>query len=314
MIEQKEVKGSNTKASSKIRELRVDKLKTLAKYQNRKYASSGLAFDEREMKKHVKDLAKQISDDGLQVPIEVYGIDGEYCVVNGHHRLAAVKSLNMEKVRCRVTKGSKEEAWKAAMEANKQASAPLKSAQRTEVAWAALVDIDHDYYRRRLLNREMPNREFARLWSIDESTIRKKMIPALKVLAAMSLKLDEDSDVSEAQLSKAWLGSNKHPLSGSNRRYVRWGEARQLVQGNTDISDSQLFEFKKSKTLEAVVSAILDAAPDIDQPVLKAVVEQLEVLAKSEDFMMRLADAREEAQETQRAYEKPEYEDEDEDF
>ena len=217
-------------------------------------------------------------------------------------------------MRCRVTKGSEESAWKAAMEANKQASAPLKSAQRTEVAWAALVDIDHDYYRRRLLNNRMSIRAFASNWSIDESTVRKKMIPALKVLAAMSLKLDEGFDVSEEQLSKAWLDSSKHPLSGSNRRYVRWGEARRLVQGNIDINDKQLFEFKKSKTLEAVVSAILDVAPDTEQTVLKAVVEQLGVLAKSEDFMMRLEDAREEAQETQRVYENPEYGNEDKDF
>jgi ParB family chromosome partitioning protein len=53
----------------------------------------------------VKDLAENISKNGLQEPIRVIlRQDGKYLLIEGYHRYMACKLLGWKEIECRVTK------------------------------------------------------------------------------------------------------------------------------------------------------------------------------------------------------------------
>ncbi|CAM9821795.1 unnamed protein product [Discosporangium mesarthrocarpum] len=56
----------------------------------------------------VARLAESISDIGLQVPIDVLEVDGQYYGFSGCHRYEAHEKLGLETIKCRVIKASLE--------------------------------------------------------------------------------------------------------------------------------------------------------------------------------------------------------------
>lgn len=302
----------------RTRELPIEKLREHSKYQNRKHCSGGLHADEKETGKHINELARQIKNNGLINPIEVYDIEGEYFVVNGFHRLAAVKSLGHSRIKCQITKGTTKEAWRSAMLANSSASVPLKPSQRIEVAWHAITNREYDDVRRELLAGK-GNREVARLWSISEGTVRSKLRPVMRTIAAMSLGISEER-ISDEDVKEAWLEPKKHPFRKLGTSYERWRDTRFLVDRHAEPSDRQLFQVKKGMVKLAIIEALTraegDADVDVDYEVVKAALRDLNKHAKKDSFKDLLMDERENAQNLIKEYEEPRYEDlaGDEDF
>ncbi|KAG6395885.1 hypothetical protein SASPL_142018 [Salvia splendens] len=56
----------------------------------------------------VKELMDSISEIGLQVPIDVLQVDGEYYGFSGCHRYEAHQRLGLPTIRCKVRRGTKE--------------------------------------------------------------------------------------------------------------------------------------------------------------------------------------------------------------
>ncbi|KAJ7969309.1 Sulfiredoxin [Quillaja saponaria] len=56
----------------------------------------------------VKELMDSISEIGLQVPIDVIEVDGEYYGFSGCHRYEAHQRLGLPCIRCKVRRGTKE--------------------------------------------------------------------------------------------------------------------------------------------------------------------------------------------------------------
>ncbi|PIN26736.1 putative transcription regulator/nuclease, contains ParB domain [Handroanthus impetiginosus] len=56
----------------------------------------------------VKELMESISEIGLQVPIDVLEVDGEYYGFSGCHRYEAHQRLGLPTIRCKVRRGTKE--------------------------------------------------------------------------------------------------------------------------------------------------------------------------------------------------------------
>ncbi|KAL8513105.1 hypothetical protein ACS0TY_019327 [Phlomoides rotata] len=56
----------------------------------------------------VKELMDSISEIGLQVPIDVLEVDGEYYGFSGCHRYEAHQRLGLPTIRCKVRRGTKE--------------------------------------------------------------------------------------------------------------------------------------------------------------------------------------------------------------
>ncbi|XP_051125007.1 sulfiredoxin, chloroplastic/mitochondrial [Andrographis paniculata] len=56
----------------------------------------------------VKQLMESISEIGLQVPIDVLEVEGEYYGFSGCHRYEAHQRLGLPTIRCKVRRGTKE--------------------------------------------------------------------------------------------------------------------------------------------------------------------------------------------------------------
>ncbi|EYU43667.1 hypothetical protein MIMGU_mgv1a015075mg [Erythranthe guttata] len=56
----------------------------------------------------VKELMSSISEIGLQVPIDVLEVEGEYYGFSGCHRYEAHQQLGLPTIRCKVRRGTKE--------------------------------------------------------------------------------------------------------------------------------------------------------------------------------------------------------------
>ncbi|KAL0352676.1 UNVERIFIED_CONTAM: Sulfiredoxin, chloroplastic/mitochondrial [Sesamum calycinum] len=56
----------------------------------------------------VKELMESIREIGLQVPIDVLEVDGEYYGFSGCHRYEAHQRLGLPTIRCKVRRGTKE--------------------------------------------------------------------------------------------------------------------------------------------------------------------------------------------------------------
>ncbi|CAA2964735.1 sulfiredoxin, chloroplastic mitochondrial [Olea europaea subsp. europaea] len=56
----------------------------------------------------VKELMDSISEIGLQVPIDVLEVDGEYYGFSGCHRYEAHQQLGLSTICCKVRRGTKE--------------------------------------------------------------------------------------------------------------------------------------------------------------------------------------------------------------
>ncbi|GER41010.1 sulfiredoxin [Striga asiatica] len=56
----------------------------------------------------VTELMQSISEIGLQVPIDVLEVDGEYYGFSGCHRYEAHQRLGLPTIRCKVRRGTKE--------------------------------------------------------------------------------------------------------------------------------------------------------------------------------------------------------------
>ncbi|KAH6756840.1 sulfiredoxin [Perilla frutescens var. hirtella] len=56
----------------------------------------------------VKELMESISEIGLQVPIDVLEVEGEYYGFSGCHRYEAHQRLGLPTIRCKIRRGTKE--------------------------------------------------------------------------------------------------------------------------------------------------------------------------------------------------------------
>ena len=196
--------------------------------------------DAKRYKDHIAHLARDIKARGQQVPLLVVAADEgvrwelppgadrpcpiftRYWLVDGHHRLEALRRAGANEVLVEILPGQGiADALDAARRANQQIIQALSPLERTENAWYAM-NLERDTYRK------LPVKEAAALLDVSENTI-KRFRDAVRKEGIAAGKIDPDAprDKTEQQLQAYWgLKMTCHRFG-----IITWTQFRQVRKG-----------------------------------------------------------------------------------
>lgn len=207
-------------ARAAITELPITALLTDKKLQMRNVGMQKVRDDDdaKRYRFHIKDLARSIEREGQRTPIRVVADNGdgltyelapgadtshpvatEFWVVDGHHRLEAMRELGLESVKVTVLEGlGFDDALVESKLSNRDIVQGISRLERTENAWSAL-NIKRDRYR------AMPVKEAAGQLCISTATL-KRMRQAIRDEAIEVGAIDESlpRPEQERQFMKFW--------------------------------------------------------------------------------------------------------------
>lgn len=173
--------------------------------------------DAKRYSDHINQLSRSIKMKGQQEPIKVvaaeeggewvlakgadkpHHIASQYWLVDGHHRLEALKKIGATEVRAQVLSGrGLKDALDASRLSNQQVIQPLSNLERTENAWSALNQ-ERDTFRR------LSVKEAAEQLMVSPATI-KRFRDAVRQegVKAGKINLEATRDKVEQQLQKYW--------------------------------------------------------------------------------------------------------------
>lgn len=244
--------------------------------------------DAKRYKDHVNQLTRSIRALGQQVPLSVVPADEGgsyelapgadqahfvpkfYWLVDGHHRLEALKKTGSELAKVEVIPGKGfADALDAARLANQQVVQSLSPLERTENAWTAL-NLERDTYRR------MSVKTAAATLSVSENTI-KRFRDAVRREGVQSEKIDPSAprDKVEQQLQAYW----NRKSSWGRFSIIAWHvfkRARREVPNPTSAKAEKhrikmeiaqlLFGEEGRHDLKLVVAALIDMGREAERP------------------------------------------------
>lgn len=274
----------------RLQSLPLDAIQTHPKLQNRNIGMQKFKeySDAKRYKHHVNDLARDIKTNGQQTPLTVVAaeeggsyqlasgadqahfVPTRYWLVDGHHRLEALKKIGSDAVQVEVVPGKGfADATDAARLANQQVVQSLSPLERTENAWTAL-NLERDTYRR------MSVKTAAATLSVSENTI-KRFRDAVRREGVQSGKIDPSAprDKVEQQLQAYWSRKS----SWGRFSIIAWHvfkRARREVPNPTSARAEKhrikmeiaqlLFGEEGRHDLKLVVAALIDMGREAERP------------------------------------------------
>jgi ParB-like chromosome segregation protein Spo0J len=196
--------GSTLSRGAKLKDLRVaDKV-----FQWRLPGYNVLQSDN-----HVFELARVLKDHrkGLD-PILVFPVDRRLYVIDGHHRLAAYRTVKWDRnVPVRVFKGSLDEARIEALAANIKDKLPMTCLDKQEAAWR-LVKAEHH-----------TKSQIANLTTVSDRQI--------------------------GYMRKTWRSLNEHAEYNKRAHEISWREARNILRPVNDDFDVEGWRDREARKL-----------------------------------------------------------------
>ncbi len=203
----------------RLQSLPLDAIQTHPQLQNRNVGMQKFKeySDAKRYKHHVNELARDIKTSGQQTPLTVVAAEEDgsyqlapgadqahfvptrYWLLDGHHRLEALKKIGSEAAQVEVLPGKGfADAMDAARLTNQQVVQSLSPLERTENAWSAF-NLERDTFRR------MSVKMAAAKLRVSENTI-KRFRDAVRQEGIQSAKIDPNAprDKVEHQLQAYW--------------------------------------------------------------------------------------------------------------
>lgn len=242
-----------------ITELPLNALRTDQRLQMRNVGMQKVRDDNdtKRYRAHIKDLKRSIEREGQRTPIMVVADNKEgltyhlapgadlahplvsrFWVVDGHHRLEAIRELKLEAVKVEVLEGlGFEAALVASKLSNQDIIQGISRHERTENAWSAL-NLSSDLYR------TMPVKESARVLNVGEATI-KRMRQSIREEALERGAVDESLPRPEQE--RQFLAYWNRPAVTYRYSLVTWAmHSKGRRDGGELSSGAQVYRLKMS--------------------------------------------------------------------
>mgnify|MGYP000162147705 CR=1 FL=1 len=267
------------KPNTQITEIPVEQITIHKLLQNRCTAAEGIREDKevKKLNQHIKDLARSIKHNGQQTPARVIHDGLKYYLVDGHHRLAAIKEAGIENIKVEVSKGDFSEAAAQSFLANRQVMQPLTSKQRTQNAWHALITPHTTNFRDMLINQGQ--RAVAKQLNVSEGTIRSMRAALLqwatnqiRSMYSFENECIEKIPVSITEAEAYWLQNvadiHNHPFHHLWRYFNNRSNAAETKSYHLQV------QMLKEKILDRVGDELDDADRDVAVEALSQLVHQ----------------------------------------
>lgn len=268
--------------TERLQSIPLDAIQTDPRLQNRNVGMQKFKehSDAKRYKDHITRLARSIKVEGQQVPLKVvaaeeggyyelapgadkpHHIPTRFWLVDGHHRLDALKKVGIPEVRVEVLPGlGFADALDASRLANQQIIQALSPLERVENAWSAFNQ-ERDTFRR------MPIKEAATRLGVSENTI-KRFRDAVRQDGINAGKIDPNAprDKAEQQLQEHW----QRKTTWRRLSIITWGMfKKQRQDGGKRTSPAALQHVVKMAVIQALLGE--DGRHD-DKSVVAALVE-----------------------------------------
>jgi ParB-like chromosome segregation protein Spo0J len=276
----------------------LDAIQTDPKLQNRntgmqKYKEHS---DAKRYNDHINQLTRSIRAHGQQEPIKVvaaeeggrwelapgadkpHHIPTKYWLVDGHHRLEALKKMGATEARAEVLPGlGFAEALDASRLSNQQVIQALSNLERTENAWSAF-NLERDTFRK------LPVKEAAERLMVSPATI-KRFRNAVRKEGIEAGKIDPDAtrDKLEQQLQAYWNRKRTWERLG----ILTWGMFKERRQEPSKRTSGAA---RKHLIKMAVIQALLGEDGRYDAKDIAEALEELGKEAERPDAIAYLED------------------------